>query len=147
MVALVQRDGDVRSFHVANVTGANLKPILKEMVSKDAHVMTDESSLYKGAKKDFAAHSSVNHKAKEYSRHENGITVTTNTVEGVFSILKRGVYGVYHHWSKEHLHRYLAEFDFRYNSRKLTDRDRAVLALKGIEGKRLMYRDSCGKVR
>jgi hypothetical protein len=73
------------------------------------------------------------------------VTITTNAIDGIYSILERGVYGVYHHWSKEHLHRYLAEFDFRYNFRKLTDRDRSVPALNGAEGKRLMYRDSCGK--
>jgi len=89
----------------------------------------------------------VNHSAKEYVRRENGVCITTNSVEGYFSILKRGVNGVYHHWSKKHLHRYLSEFDFRYNARDVSDGERTLLAVNGSAGKRLMLRDSCGKVR
>ncbi len=88
----------------------------------------------------------VNHSAKEYAkRTESGEKVTTNTVEGYFSILKRGVHGTYHHISRKHLHRYLSEFDFRYNGRNVTDVERATLAVEGTEGKRLTYRDSCSR--
>ena len=88
----------------------------------------------------------VTHAKKEYARKDaDGMLVTTNTAEGYFSILKRGVNGVYHHVSKHHLHRYLSEFDFRYNARDTTDRERAVLALLGVDGKRLMYRDSLAR--
>lgn len=86
-------------------------------------------------------HSQVNHTIKEYVRRENGVCITTNGVEGYFSILKRGVNGLYHHWSKKHLHRYLNEFDFRYNGRSIPDEERAGIALKGSTGKRLMLRD------
>ncbi len=96
--------------------------------------------------KEFDAHESVNHKQREYvKRTENGEKVTTNTVEGYFSILKRGAHGVYHHMSKRHLHRYLREFDFRYNARDVTDCERAVMALLVIDGKRLTYRDPLSK--
>ena len=140
VVSLLQREGDVRSFHIANVTGVRLKSIMKEMIAASAHVMTDDSSMYRLPNQYFPRHSSVNHSRKEYSRREGGLTVTTNTVEGYFSILKRGVYGTFHHVSRAHLHRYLSEFDFRYNARKLPDRDRTVLVLKGARGKRLMLR-------
>lgn len=82
-------------------------------------------------------HDSVNHAAKEYVRYEDGVCITTNTIEGYFSILKRGINGVYHHVGKQHLHRYLSEFHFRYNSRKEKDGDRTLLALNGSNGKRL----------
>jgi ISXO2-like transposase domain len=84
-------------------------------------------------------HSLVNHTTDEYVRYEEGFCVTTNTIEGYFSLLKRGINGVYHQVGRKHLHRYLAEFDFRYNNRKVTDGERAQLALKGFEGKRLTY--------
>jgi len=86
-------------------------------------------------------HSLVNHTADEYVRYEEGFCVTTNTIEGYFSLLKRGINGVYHHVGRNHLHRYLSEFDFRYNNRKVTDQERALEALKGFEGKRLLYKD------
>ena len=87
----------------------------------------------------------VTHKRKQYAYRVGEKLVTTNTVEGYFSILKRGVHGVYHHVSRHHLHRYLAEFDFRYNSRDVSDADRALAALVGVDGKRLMYRDSLSR--
>jgi ISXO2-like transposase domain len=90
-------------------------------------------------------HDKVNHSAKEYVRYENGICITTNTVEGYFATLKRGIDGVYRHVSKTHLNRYLSEFDFRYNHRDVSDSERAESALKGSGGKRLKYRDSCGQ--
>jgi hypothetical protein len=111
------------------------------MVDESAHVMTDSSTVLKGA---LAAHKhdQVNHVAKEYVRYEDGVCITTNTIEGYFSILKRGINGVYHHVGKQHLHRYLSEFDFRYNARKVNDGERTLQAIKATGGKRLMLRDS-----
>jgi transposase-like protein len=136
--SLVQRDGGVRSFHVANVTADTLKPILLKQVSPDAHVFTDSAGQYRKAKlgKMFAKHEKVNHLLGEYARGN----VHTNTVEGYFSILKRGTY---HHVSEAHLQRYVNEFDFRYSNRTalgVSDAERADKALKGISGKRLMYK-------
>ncbi len=144
VVSVLQRGGRVQSMHVGRVTSANLKPIIKQMVDESAHVMTDTSNVLKSATIGRKL-SRVNHKANEYVRIEDGVTVTTNTVEGYFSILKRGINGVYHHVGKQHLHRYLSEFDFRYNSREVSDGERARLALKQVDGKRLMLRDSRGK--
>lgn len=137
VVSVLERGGKVHSRHVEKVTAKNLKAVLDEVCHEDAHVMTDTGVL-QGMKD--RKHSLVNHKADEYVRHEEGVCVTTNTVEGYFSILKRGINGVYHHVSKKHLHRYLGEFDYRYNARQITDGERAQEALKGIEGKRLMYK-------
>ncbi len=137
--SVLERGGRVRSQHIEKVTAKNLKEILNDVCDTDAHIMTDTGVL-KGLGKT-RKHSLVNHKADEYVRYDEGVCVTTNTVEGYFAILKRGVNGVYHHVSKKHLHRYLAEFDFRYNARKVTDGERAKEALDGIADKRLMYRD------
>jgi transposase-like protein len=143
VLALVERGGGVRSFHVASVTAATLRPILREQVSADTRLVTDEYGAYRGAHKEFAGHDTVNHGAKEYARYQpDGFVVTTNTIEGVFSLLKRGLNGVYHHVSPAHLHRYLVEFDFRYNARQIGDATRTDRALQGIGGKRLMYRES-----
>jgi transposase-like protein len=141
VVSVLQRGGKVQSRHVERVTAENLKPIVNQMIAEDAHVMTDSSTVLKGA---LVAHKhdQVNHVAKEYVRYEDGICITTNTIEGYFATLKRGINGVYHHVGKQHLHRYLSEFDFRYNSRKEKDGDRTLLALKSTSGKRLMLRDS-----
>ena len=144
VVSVLQRGGRVQSRHVEHVTGKNLKPIIKQMVAENAHLMTDTSTVLKSTRGK-RKHSQVNHKAKEYVRYEKGICITTNTVEGYFSILKRGINGVYHHVGKQHLHRYLSEFDFRYNAREISDGERATLAVKGANGKRLMLRDSTGK--
>jgi transposase-like protein len=145
VVSLVERGGSVRSIHVADVTGENLKQVLAEHVDPTAHVMTDEAALYKWVGKRHARHSTVNHSAKEYARRDaDGTVITTNTVEGYFSLLKRGVYGTFHNISKQHLHRYLDEFDFRYNARKITDGERTALAVQGAEGRRLSYQPLCG---
>src|SRR3954447_6459473 len=138
VVALVERNGRVASFHVPNVNATNLKPIIKEQISQKSHLRTDESAVYLEPGKSFASHEVVNHSAKEYVRGD----AYTNTVEGYFSILKRGIYGVYHHVSQEHLKRYLAEFDFRYNERialGVDDVERTARALRGVVGKRLTY--------
>lgn len=136
--SLIERGGKVRSFHVPDVTGATLKEKLNQHANKKAHLMTDDFRAYRPIGKEFATHESVKHSLGEYVRGN----VHTNTVEGFFSIFKRGIYGVYQHVSSHHLHRYTTEFDFRYNNRKIADAERATTMLKGIVGKRLMYRHS-----
>lgn len=144
-MALVERKGRVRSFPVERVTVKNLRPILTEYVSPQAILHTDENVVYYFMRKKFAGHSTVTHSKKEYARHDaEGALITTNTAEGYFSLLKRGVYGTFHHVGRQHLHRYLSEFDFRYNARKITDDERALLAIDGVKGKRLMYRTRLG---
>jgi transposase-like protein len=141
--SVLQRDGAVRSRHVERVTAENLKPIIDEMIADDAHVMTDSSTVLAGALAG-RTHDQVNHVAKEYVRYENGKCITTNSIEGFFSLLKRGIYGTYHHVGKPYLQQYLNEFDFRYNSRKVTDAERTDVALKATEGKRLTLRRPTG---
>ena len=138
VVALVERDGNVRSFHVANVNAATLRPLIVTHVDRASHLMTDESVVYTRVGKEFAGHTTVIHSANEYVR--KGGFAHSNTAENFFSIFKRGVIGTYHHMSEAHLARYTAEFDFRYNTRKVTDGERADAALLGIAGKRLTYR-------
>ncbi len=136
---LVERKGKARSHHVADISGKTLGLILRTQVSRKSDLMTDTAGGYMGVGKEFARHEMVDHGAEEYVRGD----AHTNTVEGYFSILKRGIIGVYHHVSEAHLKRYLAEFDFRYNERAklgVNDGERAVRALRGIEGKRLTYR-------
>jgi transposase-like protein len=142
VVSLVQRNGEVRSFHVPSVSAVNLKQAIRENVAPDANLMTDEFWAYKGLNKEFASHDVIRHKGGFYAKRVGGKNVHTNSVEGFFSILKRGITGVYQHVGKQHLHRYLSEFDFRYNGRKISDSERTMLAVKGFEGKRLTYRDS-----
>jgi transposase-like protein len=138
VISLVERKGSVRSHHVPAVTAKNLRPIVEAQIHAATHVMTDEGGAMKKVGSEFAKHDSVNHGAGEYVRGD----AHTNTVEGYFSILKRGIHGVYHHVSEQHLKRYLAEFDFRYNERMalgIDDKARATKAVKGIVGKRLTY--------
>jgi transposase-like protein len=143
VVSVLQRGGRVQSMHMPKVTAENLRPVIEQMVADDAHIMTDSGTVLTGVlKARKQKHDQVNHKAKEYVRHEDGVCITTNTIEGYFSILKRGINGVYHHVGKQHLHRYLSEFDFRYNARKVNDGERTLQALKATGGKRLMPRDS-----
>ena len=137
VVALVERDGRVRGYHVADVSAKTLRPILVSQIDRASYLMTDESGVYKRTGREFNGHGSVNHSINEYVR---GGFYHTNTVESYFSILKRGVIGTYHHVSAAHLKRYVGEFDFRYNYRSVSDGERTVAALKGIEGKRLTYR-------
>ena len=136
VVSLVEREGKVRSFHVANVTGATLRTALVTNVDRYSYLMTDEHSGYRNVGKEFGKHGVVTHSKGEYARG----AVHTNTVEGFFSLLKRGIVGVYHHVSEAHLHRYTSEFDFRYNTRKLSDFERSDESLLGAIGKRLTYR-------
>ena len=134
--ALVERDGEVRSFHVTNVNSKTLRPIIVETASRKSYLMTDESPVYPKVGKEFSGHGTVNHSAKEYVR---GSFWYTNTVESYFALLKRGVYGNFHSISEAHLHRYLSEFDFKYNTRAMSDAERGDELLKGAKGKRLMY--------
>jgi len=136
---LVERGGRARSFHVANVTGKTLAPILRTQVRRESTLMTDEAGQYRNVGTEFASHEKVNHGKNEYVRGE----AHSNTVEGFFAILKRGVIGTFHHVSEAHLSRYLSEFDFRYSNRSalgISDAMRADEMLRGIGGKRLMYR-------
>jgi transposase-like protein len=142
--SLVQRGGSVKSYHVEKITARNLRPIIDKMVAKDAHLMTDTSTVLDAAGFD-RKHSKVNHNEKEYVRVENGEVITTNTIEGYFALLKRGINGIYHHCDAKHLHRYLAEFDFRYNNRiakGVDDLKRTDNLLQGVVGKRLTYTTS-----
>lgn len=139
IVSLVERGGEVRSFHVAGAYLESVTAIVRENIARESRLHTDESNLYKKVGKEFAAHERVTHSDKEYARGD----VTTNTVEGYFAVFKRGMKGVYQKCDEKHLHRYLAEFDFRYNNRialGVNDTERAAIALKGAEGKRLTYR-------
>jgi transposase-like protein len=144
VLTLVDRTtGRAKSMVVDDLKIATLLPILKANIAAEATVYTDEAMQYDSLGKHFAAHASVNHGAEEYVRGD----VTTNTVEGYFSIFKRGMKGVYQHSSKKHLHRYAAEFAFRYSNRVavgVSDTVRADLALNGVVGKRVLYRDSLG---
>lgn len=139
--SLVERGGRVRSRHMENISAKNLRPVLDEQLADMAntHLMTDGEGQYRLVGPMFASHQVVNHGIGEYVRGD----AHTNTIEGFFSILKRGIIGTYHHVSGEHLKRYLAEFDFRYNHREalgINDRERMVKAIPGIVGKRLTYR-------
>lgn len=133
--SLVERDGSVRSTHVVSVTAANLRPIMVAQIDAATTLYTDDAGQYRHMRRAFK-HEAVNHTGGEYVRGD----AHTNTVEGYFSIFKRGVIGTYYHMSPAHLHRYCVEFDFRYNTRKSNDFERAEQALKGIAGRRLTYR-------
>lgn len=139
VVAVLQRGGAVRSHHVERVIAKELKPIVDRMVKEGAHIMTDNSTVLESAGAGFK-HDQVNHSAGEYSRRENGTVISTNSVESYFAILKRGHYGVYHHWSKKYMPQYLREFDWRYNVRRLPDTERTQIVLKKSEGRRLLLK-------
>lgn len=134
---LVERGGRARSHHVANVTAKTLRPIVVKTVSRKSHLMTDSARFYVKTGQEFASHNAVDHSSGEYVRDG---WKHSNTVENYFSILKRGIYGVYHHVSEAHLSRYLGEFDFRYSTHRISDAERTDLMLKGSTGKRLTYR-------
>ncbi len=141
VLALVERGGKVRTFHIAQADQNTVHTIMKANIAKETRIHTDESAIYNVAPWHFATHETIKHSAYEYARGD----VTTNTVEGYFSIFKRGMKGVYQHCGEKHLHRYLAEFDFRYNHRvKLgySDGERAAFAVRNADGKRLTYRQS-----
>jgi transposase-like protein len=138
---LVERDGAARSFHVANVDASNLHPILARHADKTSRLRTDGSLIYRGIGWNFADYAWVDHSRGEYVSKQDR-SIHSNTVEGVFSILKRGLTGVYHHVSEAHLHRYLSEFDYRYNTREklgVDDAARAAGVVRKAKGKRLTY--------
>ena len=151
ILSLVERGGRVRSFHIPTADKATVDKIVKDNITRESKLHTDESKLYGNAADHFAEHETVNHSAEEYVRTKfywqdgkpKEDKVHTNSAEGFFSIFKRGMRGVYQHCSEKHLHRYLSEFDFRFNNRTalgVSDGERAVLAIKGAAGKRLTYR-------
>jgi transposase-like protein len=142
VVALVERGGRVRSHPIERVDGKTLKSAIRENVDKSAAIHTDELRSYKGIGKEFdGGHHSVNHSAEEFARGD----VTTNSVESYFALLRRGLIGSFHHVSKKHLGRYCDEFSFRWDHRKIGDSERTADAIKGAEGKRLMYRQPIGQ--
>jgi hypothetical protein len=149
VATVLQRGGKVRSY--PKVTGVQLRPILDEMLEKsESHIITDSANKMRFSRSGWK-HSAVNHKAKEYARHEDGLTMTTNTVEGYFAILQRGLNGVYHQIGNQYLdqylrefdfrYNYLREFDFRYNGRRMNDSERTLQAIKQTSGKRLMLKE------
>lgn len=137
VVALIERGGKVRSRHVPKVTSRIVGKIISQQIEQASYIMTDESPIYPKIAAEFGGHGTVNHSIKEYVR---GGFWHTNTAENYFSILKRGIYGVYQAVSEKHLKRYLGEFDFRYNHRDVSDFERAAIAMKGAAGKRQTYR-------
>lgn len=143
VLSLVERGGKVRSYHVRGSTVTDVIPIVNANVKHETAVMTDAAQLYKKRLGEFASHDRINHRNQEYVRYPEGQPVVhTNTVEGYFSLFKRGMRGTYQHCKEKHLHRYLAEFDFRYNNRVrlgTNDEQRAIKMLKGARGKRLTY--------
>jgi hypothetical protein len=139
VLTLVERGGGARSFHIDTASIAQIAPIVRANIARETALMTDEGRQYLEIGREFASHEAVNHGEKEYVRGH----VTTNTVEGFYSIFKRGMKGVYQHCGEKHLHRYLAEFDFRYSNRAalgIGDKERVNTIAQGISGKRLTYR-------
>lgn len=141
IVVLVERDGSARCKPVENVTAKTLKAEIRDTVDSKSTIMTDEYQVYTGIGKEFeGGHRVIKHRNKEYSRTDaDGTPVNTNTAESFFSLIKRGHMGVYHVMSKKHLHRYCTEFAFRWDRRKVSDKARMEDAMRGIEGKRLLY--------
>jgi transposase-like protein len=137
VMTLVDRGGESRSFHVANVKAKTLREKIVTTVSRKSHLMTDELASYEKVGKEFSHHSAVCHSTNEYVRL--GGFVHVNTAECRFSLMKRAVFGTHHSISEAHLQRYLTEWDFKWNTRNITDGERAALALKGAEGRRLTY--------
>jgi transposase-like protein len=142
VVGMLERNGRVRPKVVADVTAKTLKGVIAENVQPGSRIMTDEWSGYRGLKHEGWNHERVNHGLYEYVRGD----VTTNGIEGFFGMLKRGLNGIYHSVSRKHLHRYLSEFEFRYNNSELSDGQRTVAAIKAAQGKRLTYAQQLGKV-
>lgn len=141
VLSLVERKGNVRSFPMGNVTTKNFREVIRWHVDPASRLMTDKFAVYTRLGRDFPSHETVDHHAKEYVRGD----VHVNTAESAFSLLKRGVIGVYHKIGQRHLHRYLSEFDFRYNARKVQDGTRAAMAVRGSTGKRLTYKPLTNK--
>lgn len=140
VLGILQRNGKIRPMVIADVTANTLKANITKHVHPSATVMTDDWAGYRFLGREGWKHDSVNHSRYEYARGD----VTTNRIEGFFSILKRGLNGIYHSVSKKHLHRYLKEFEFRYNNKELTDGQRVIAAIKAAQGKRLTYAEQVG---
>jgi transposase-like protein len=139
--AAVERNGRIRRRVIADVSGKTLKGAIRELVAKDSRIMTDEHPSYYGIGREYdGGHQWVTHSTGEYAYGD----IYTNTAESSFAILKRGIMGIYHNVSKEYLHRYLWQFDFVWNLRKLNDGERTVAAIRSAEGKRLMYKQPLG---
>jgi transposase-like protein len=149
VLTLVERGGAARSFHVEHAAKDAIVPIVRENIARESKVMTDESVLYSKLGDDFAKHGAVDHHRGEYGYTDRaGDKINTNTVEGFYSVFKRGMIGVYQHCGEQHLHRYLAEFDFRYSNRValgVDDTARAERALQGVKGKRLTYETTANR--
>jgi transposase-like protein len=136
VVALVERGGRARSFHIADITSKTLRGALVTNVDRLSHLRTDGAWAYRRVGPEYASHQYVDHRRAEYGAGDKH----SNTAENFFSILKRGVIGTYHHWSQAHIHRYLAEFDFRYSTKDVSDKERTDAMLRGVVGRRLTYR-------
>jgi transposase-like protein len=145
VLSLIERGGEARSFHIDSTKKEDIIPIVRANIAKETHVMTDESNTYSGLDKLFDKHGVVDHSLKEYSYTDrlSGVKIGINSAEGYYSVFKRGMKGVYQHCAEKHLHRYVAEFDFRHSNRSalgVEDAERADKLAKGIVGKRLVYR-------
>nr|MBA2467161.1 IS1595 family transposase [Sphingomonas sp.] len=136
VVSLIERGGRARSFHVANIHSTTLRSALVTNIDRASTLMTDEANHYRAVGREFANHGHILHAGRQYAQGD----IHSNSAENFFSILKRGVIGTYHHWSAAHIHRYLAEFDFRYSTKNDSDKERSDAMLRGIVGKRLTYR-------
>jgi hypothetical protein len=139
VVSLVERGGNIRSFVTVDVTAANVGRILAENISRDSHLMTDSATIYRRGliAKPFARHGITDHTKGQYAKPDG---THSNTAESVFSLLKRGIYGTFHNVSRKHLHRYVAEFDFRWNNRHVDDGQRTVNAIRQADRKRLTFK-------
>jgi transposase-like protein len=147
VMVLVEHNGNAHSMPIEKVDGATLKGEVRKYVDRSAEIMTDDWAPYNGLAKEFADHKVVCHSTGEYARPtDDGMSVNTNTAESFFALLKRGHYGTFHWFSQKHTHRYCDEFGFRWDRRKVSDGERMVSAIKGAEGKRLMYRDSSADI-
>ena len=136
VLSLVERGGSVRSFSIAKVHGNTIRDAIVTNVNRNSHLMSDDARFYWAIGREFASHGTTLHNLRQFAVGQKH----SNTAENFFSIFKRGVIGIYHQLSEAHMHRYCVEFDFRYNSRDISDGERANEALKGIVGKRLTYR-------
>jgi transposase-like protein len=143
IVGLVERGGKARMFHVQDSSASTVREVLVRNVDRASNLHTDSSRIYTRTGEEYASHKTTNHARGEYVRREGDVVVHSNTIENVFSVFKRGMIGIYQHCGEAHLHRYLAEFSFRYNRRaalKVSDGERAEMLLEAIRGKRLTYR-------
>jgi transposase-like protein len=140
VVSLVERKGPSRSFYIEHVNSRMIEKIVRENIHRESEVNTDSHNMYRYLDEIVARHEAIDHGAAEYARYEGGRVISTNSIEGFFSLFKRGMRGIYQHCKEKHLHRYLSEFDFRYGNRHIDDVQRTDEALKGIVGKRLTYR-------